>query len=162
MSRRLGVLAVLVVAIALVAPSPAYAANSVSATDDGQRLDLVINPLTCIAGNVCGARCSATNHRVPTQNAKFILASVICEYRNGAGEWRTLSGSIPTSSSRENSSTSGTTHYTFNICAQGSFNGSFPMRARGDGYWIGYNNVRHDFRDAGRLFTTSPFPVARC
>ena len=162
MARR-GVLAVLVVVVALIAPAPAYADNSVSATDDGQRLDLSITTENCAASTrVCGATCHATNHRVPTQNAKFILASVICEWRDGSGVWRTLPFDSPSSSSRQNSSTSGTTHDFMNLCGNLGLNGDFPMRARGDGYWIGYNDVRHDFRDAGRLFTTSPYPIARC
>jgi hypothetical protein len=164
MKRRFVALGILSLAFMLVAP-PASADNTVSATDDGQRLDLKITPDTFGQGTISGAICHATNHRVPTQNAKFILASVICEYRDGTGTWRIFAGGCCYSSSREDNDNSGSAHTpdsgASNLCSILG-DGNYPMRARGDGYWIGYNNVRHDFRDNNRLFTTSPYPVAHC
>lgn len=159
MTRRGATLSVLILSLILVAP-PASADNTVSASDDGQRIDLKVEPLRNQAGVINGAECHATNHRVPTQNAAFILVSVVCQYRDGTGVWRNLGP--PQSVSNEDSSTSGSAHHASNACVDAGTNGNHPLRARGDGYWIGYNGQRHDFRDSGALFTTSPYLVAIC
>lgn len=160
MKRRLVVLGIVSLALVLVAPPPAYADNTVSATDDGQRLDLSLEIVRQADGTIIGAICHATNHRVPTQNAKFILASSFCEFRDGSGNWQLLTTQAAVSS-RSDSSTSLTASAAGPVCSNHG-TGTYPMRARGDGYWIGYNNQRHDFRDSGRLYSTSPFPVADC
>jgi hypothetical protein len=160
MKRRLVVLGIVSLALVLVAPPPAYADNTVSATDDGQRLDLSLEIVRQADGTIIGAICHATNHRIALEYAKFILASSLCEFRDGSGNWTTFGGQTATSS-RQNSRTSGTASAAGPVCSNHG-TGTFPMRARVDGYWIGQNDQRHDFRDSGRLYSTSPYPVADC
>jgi hypothetical protein len=145
-----------VVAVTVMATA-ALAANTVTQTSNGNTLTVTIGH----SGNTF--TCSATNRRSTGVQVDYMLVSVVCQYRDGAGNWHSFETAV---ANHCNDCANVSKTYTDNPCtsSDGGANlpaGTWRIRGRADGYYIN-NGVRHDWGDGGALVTTSTYPSASC
>jgi hypothetical protein len=149
-----GSLAVIVLTVMAAA---ALAANSVTSTSNGNTLTATVGH----SGN--DFSCSGTNRRSTGASVDFILASAVCQYQDGSGNWHSFE-TAPANDCSNCAAVSVT--YSDNPCtgSDGGANlpaGTWKIRGRADGYYID-SGVRHDWGNSGALVTTATYPTASC
>lgn len=150
---RLTGLALIATSIVVLA-LPALAANSVTNTNNGNRLTVTVGE----NGNTF--TCSGTNTRSTGQAVDFILVSAVCQYRDNNMVWHDF---VVAPANDATNASSVSVSFTDNPCTSPGLNlpsGNWKIRGQADGRYEQPSGTDHPYN--GTLSTTATFPVAEC